>query len=51
MKKPDATKPRNEADAFVELARKLVAVPKREVEAEKVRYEKRKEHEKGKRTT
>lgn len=45
------TKPQTEADTFTELARKLLAVPKKEVDEKKAEYERQKAREKGKRAT
>lgn len=36
----------SEADAFTDLTRKLLAVPKKEVDKEKAKYEKQREKEK-----
>ena len=49
--KKQSPKPQTEAEAFTNLARKLLAVPKKEVDEKKVGYQKQKEREKGKRTT
>ncbi len=49
--KKQTSKPPTEAATFTDLTRKLLAVPKKEVDAEKAKYEKQKEREKGKRTT
>ena len=44
MNKPPERLPKgSEADKFKELARKLVAVPKKEVDEQKERYEREKE--------
>ncbi|HEY0077926.1 MAG TPA: hypothetical protein VGB73_04710 [Pyrinomonadaceae bacterium] len=49
MNKQAQTEPRSEADTFTELTRKLLAVPKKEVDKEKAKYEKKKARENEKR--
>jgi len=44
------TKPQSEADAFTDLTKKLLSVPKKEVDTERAKYEKQKGREKEKRT-
>ncbi len=51
MKKQTDGDLHGEGNAFTELTRKLLAVPKKEVDKEKAKYEKKKQHEKEKRTT
>jgi hypothetical protein len=46
MRKQTESKTRSEADAFTDLTRRLLAVPKKEVDKEKAKYEKRREKEK-----
>lgn len=40
---------RSEANAFTDLTKRLLAVPKKEVDNEKAKYEKKKRHENEKR--
>jgi hypothetical protein len=46
MEKQTGNTSQDEAHAFTELTRKLLAVPKKEVDKEKAKYEKRREKEK-----
>jgi hypothetical protein len=48
-KQPDKLK-NTEARAFIELAKNLLAVPKKEVDEKRAQYERQKVEEKGKRT-
>lgn len=49
MRKQAAPKQSDEALAFIDMTRKLLAVPKREVDAKKAEYEKQKERKNEKR--
>lgn len=51
MRKQTEPELQNDARAFTELTRKLLAVPKKEIDKEKAKYESKKEREKKKRTT
>jgi hypothetical protein len=44
-------KEQSEANAFTDLTKKLLAVPKKEIDAQKAKYEKGKERKNEKRTT
>ena len=46
-----ATKPQTEAQTFTDLTRRLLAVPKKEIDAQKAKYEKQKGKKNEKRTT
>lgn len=46
MRKQSESELQREARAFTELTKKLLAVPKREVDKEKAKYEKQREKEK-----
>jgi hypothetical protein len=46
MRKQTDSDLRSEANAFTDLARKLLAVPKKEVNKEKAKYEKQRENKK-----
>ena len=50
MKKQAEPELQNEARAFVEFAKNILAVPKKEVDEQRTKYEKKKEREKEKRT-
>ena len=50
MRKQPEREVRGEAQTFVDLARKLIAVPKKEVDEQKARYEKGKQRKDEKRT-
>ncbi len=49
MRKQAEAKQSDEALAFIDMTRRLLAVPKREVDAKKAEYEKRKERKNEKR--
>jgi hypothetical protein len=49
MSKEADSKSPNEGDTFTEFTKKLLAVPKKEIDAEKAKHERNKELEKGKR--
>jgi hypothetical protein len=45
MKEPDTLKPRtDEAKAFVDLARKVFSVPKKEIDRRQAEYERERKH-------
>ena len=46
MRKETDTNNQTEARAFTELTKKLLAVPKKEIDKEKAKYDKRREKEK-----
>ncbi len=50
MRKQAEREARGEAQTFVDLARKLIAVPKKEIDEQKARYDKEKQHKDEKRT-
>lgn len=50
MRNQTRTRPRAEAQAFTDLAKKLLSVPKKEVDEQRAKYEEQREKEKGKRT-
>jgi hypothetical protein len=49
--KKQTNKPQTEAEAFVEFTRKILAVPKKEIDAEKAKYEKQRKRKNEKRAT
>ena len=49
--KKQAPEPRSEADTFTEFTKRLLAVPKKEIDKRQEEYKRKKEREKGKRTT
>ncbi|HVG29012.1 MAG TPA: hypothetical protein VM864_04760 [Pyrinomonadaceae bacterium] len=51
MKKQTSEKSQTEAETFVEFTRKILAVPKKEIDAEKVKYEKERKRKNEKRGT
>lgn len=50
MSRQPPAEPRSEADAFTDLTKKLLSVPKKEVDAEKAKYERQKVRKNEKRT-
>lgn len=50
MRKQPERELRGEAQNFVDLARKLLSVPKKEVDEQRAKYEKGKQHKDEKRT-
>jgi len=51
MKKQTTGKNQTEAETFVEFTRKILAVPKKEIDAAKAKYEKQKKRKNEKRAT
>jgi hypothetical protein len=49
MKKEPHTEPRSEADAFKEFTKRLLAVPKKEIDKKQEEYKRKREREKEKR--
>lgn len=49
MKKQTNTKAQTEAETFVEFTRKILAVPKKEIDTEKAKYEREKARKNGRR--
>lgn len=50
MNKHPRPEPRTEAEAFTELTKRLLSVPKKEVDEQRAKYEKQRESGKEKRT-